>query len=175
MNKMKKWKSNQMACVAGAAALLLTGCGTGETGGVAPVGEDRGREPWVIHIEEITVANREFRIARWTGAYLQMTLMSLEPGQEIGLELHDDIDQFIRIEQGRGRVVMGRSRDALTFEREVEDDWAILIPAGYWHNVINTGDTALKLYSIYAPPEHPAGTVHSTAEEAEAAHDHHHH
>jgi mannose-6-phosphate isomerase-like protein (cupin superfamily) len=100
-------------------------------------------------------------------------LMSLKPGEEIGLELHDDIDQFIRIEQGQGRVVMGKSRAALTFDKEVEGDWAILIPAGYWHNVINTGDVDLKLYSIYAPPEHPAGTVHATFADSEA--DHHHH
>jgi mannose-6-phosphate isomerase-like protein (cupin superfamily) len=161
------------ACVT---ALWLAGCGAGgttDTGPIAPTGADQGRTPWVVNIEEITVANDHFRIARWTGKHLQMTLMSLEPGQEIGLELHKDIDQFIRIEQGRGRVLMGESAQALTFDREVEDDWAIFIPAGYWHNVMNTGDEDLKLYSIYAPPEHPAGIVHPTS--ADAAADAHHH
>lgn len=139
---------------------------------VAPVGDDRGRTPWVVNIEELTVNNADFRSARWTGQFLQMTVMSLAPSEEVGLEQHDDIDQFLRIEQGQARVVMGRSQDAMTFDEQVEDDWAIFVPAGYWHNVINTGDTALKLYSIYAPPEHRPGTVHATA--ADSAADHHH-
>lgn len=139
---------------------------------VAPVGDDRGRTPWVVNIDELTVNNADFRSVRWTGQFLQMTVMSLAPGEEIGLEQHDDIDQFLRIEQGRARVVMGRSQEAMTFDEQAEDDWAIFVPAGYWHNVINTGDVALKLYSIYAPPEHRPGTVHATA--ADSAADHHH-
>ncbi len=140
---------------------------------VAPVGDDRGRTPWVVDIEELTLGNPHFRSARWTGQFLQMTVMSLAPGEEVGLERHDEIDQFLRIEQGTARVVMGQARDALTFDQEVGDDWAILVPAGYWHNVINTGDVPLKLYSIYTPPEHRPGTVHATA--ADSAADHHEH
>jgi mannose-6-phosphate isomerase-like protein (cupin superfamily) len=176
MSKKQVAVRSILLCGVCVALLSWTGCSNGSNGEpivTAPTGDDMGRTPWVVDIEEITVENTDFRIARWTGEYLQMTLMSLKPGEEIGLELHGDIDQFIRIEQGQGRVVMGKSRAALTFDEEVKGDWAILIPAGYWHNVINTGDVDLKLYSIYAPPEHPAGTVHATFADSEA--DHHHH
>jgi mannose-6-phosphate isomerase-like protein (cupin superfamily) len=131
--------------------------------------EDQGKQPWVVDIEEATLENTSFRVARWTGESLQMTLMSLKAGEEIGLEKHDGMDQFIRIEGGTARVLMGRAQDDLTFDREVSGDWAIFIPGGYWHNLINTGSGDLKLYSIYSPPEHPAGTVHLTPEDAAAA------
>lgn len=157
------------ACLA---LLLWGGCGGGESKNTAPVGDDTGRTPWTVDIEKITLENTKFRATRWTGKNLQLTLMSLKPGEEIGLELHNDVDQFIRIDQGRGRVVMGQSKDALSFDKEVENDWAILVPAGYWHNLINTGNTDLKLYSIYAPPQHAPDTVHATSAESEAAHDH---
>jgi mannose-6-phosphate isomerase-like protein (cupin superfamily) len=158
-------------------AIGMAGCqrdtATNEAPAANQQGNDHGKQPWVLDIEEATVENTNFRIARWTGDSMQMTLMSLEPGQEIGLEKHDDMDQFIRIEKGNARVVMGRDRDNLTFDREVSDDWAIFVPGGFWHNVINTGTEPLKLYSIYSPPEHPAGTVHATIEDALAAeHDH---
>ncbi len=93
--------------------------------------------------------------------------MSINPGDDIGLEIHPDHDQFIRIEQGRGIVMMGDREDQLDFRAAVYDDYAIFIPAGKWHNLINTGRRPLKLYSIYAPPEHPRGTVHETKEDAE--------
>jgi mannose-6-phosphate isomerase-like protein (cupin superfamily) len=96
--------------------------------------------------------------------------MSIDVGGDIGLEVHPDVDQFIRIEQGQGLVQMGERRDRLHFMRNVSDDDAIMIPAGTWHNVTNTGRVPLKLYTIYAPPEHPAGTVHRTKAEAMAAH-----
>ena len=134
--------------------------------------KDYGKQPWVVDIEELTKKNENFREAKWTGEYLQMTVMSIDPGGEIGLEVHDDGDQFIRVEEGEARVVMGPSRDEMTFDKKVSDDWAIFIPAGSWHNIMNVGDQALKVYVIYAPPEHPAGTLHKTFEEAEA--DHHH-
>ncbi len=133
---------------------------------------DMGGRPWVVDIEKITVENEDFQIARWTGINLQMTLMAIPVGGEIGLENHSDIDQFLRIEEGKARVVMGFTEDLLFFDKEVEDDWAILVPAGYWHNVINIGDEPLKLYSIYAPPEHPEGIRFETYEEAKEAHDH---
>jgi len=100
---------------------------------------------------------------------LQVTLMSIEPGGDIGLEVHPNVDQFIRIEQGHGLVQMGERKDRLDFERRVSEDDAIMIPAGTWHNVTNTGRVPLKLYSVYAPPEHPFGTVHRTKAEAMAA------
>ncbi|NLP45838.1 MAG: cupin domain-containing protein, partial [Epulopiscium sp.] len=97
----------------------------------------------------------------------QLTLMSIHVGDDIGLEIHPDHDQFIRIEEGQGIVKMGNKKDQLNFQRRVYDDYAIFIPAGTWHNLINTGYKPLKLYSIYAPPEHPHGTIHVTKEDAE--------
>lgn len=127
---------------------------------------DYGPDPIVLDIEEVTKRNNMFRSAIWTGEHLQLTLMSLKPREDIGLEIHPDVDQFIRIEQGEGLVMMGDTRDRLDFQEEVSEDYAIIIPAGQWHNVINTGNTPLKLYSIYAPPQHPAGTVQETKEDA---------
>ncbi|WP_156943666.1 cupin domain-containing protein [Alkaliphilus transvaalensis] len=134
--------------------------------------KDYGPEPYVVNIEEATKQNNTFRTALWTGEYLQLTLMSINVGDDIGLEIHTDHDQFIRIEEGQGIVMMGDSKDCLDFRAEVSDDYAILIPAGKWHNLINTGCNPLKLYSIYAPPEHPRGTVHETKEDAEGHHTH---
>ena len=123
---------------------------------------DYGPEPFVVNIEEATLQNNFFRLALWTGCYLQLTLMSVNVGEDIGLEMHPYVDQFIRIEQGQGLVKMGDHQCNLDFQRNVYDDYIILIPAGKWHNLINTGNVPLKLYSIYAPPEHPRGTVHVT-------------
>lgn len=134
--------------------------------------DDHGTQPFVVDIEEATVANDTFRTAIWTGEQLQMTVMSIPVGEEIGLELHDENDQFLRIEQGQARVLMGDSPDNLTFDAPASDDFGIFVPKGKWHNIINTGDEPLKLYSIYAPSHHPSGTVHATkaeADEAEAA------
>lgn len=137
---------------------------------------DNGQQPYVVDIEDITVANDNFRLAAWTGQFLQMTLMNIEVGSEVGLEVHDDTDQFLRIEQGEAKIVMGDSPDNLTFEATAEDDFAIFVPSGFWHNIINIGDEPLKMYSIYAPSHHPSGTIHTTKEEADAAeaaeHDH---
>ena len=127
--------------------------------------KDYGKNPYVVNIEDLTKENKKFRVAKWTGDNLQMTVMSIEPGGEVGLEVHSDIDQFLRVEQGSARVVMGPSKDEISFSEDVEDDWAILVPAGTWHNIINTGNEPLKLYSIYAKPEHPHGTVHETPQD----------
>ncbi|SNS73375.1 Mannose-6-phosphate isomerase, cupin superfamily [Anaerovirgula multivorans] len=132
--------------------------------------KDYGPEPFVVNIEEATKQNNTFRTALWTGKYLQLTLMSINVGDDIGLEIHHDHDQFIRIEEGQGIVKMGDKKDKLDFQAKVYDDYAIFIPAGKWHNLINTGCTPLKLYSIYAPPEHPHGTIHETKEDAEEHH-----
>jgi len=134
---------------------------------------DQGKQPFVININEATKQNNTFRTAIWTGTYLQLTLMSLQPGEDIGLEIHPDVDQFLRVEQGDGIVQMGKNKNQLDFVRQIADDSAIIIPAGYWHNLTNTGNIPLKLYSIYAPPNHPFGTVHKTKADAmEAEHEH---
>ena len=114
--------------------------------------------------------NTNFRTAIWTGRYAQMTLMSIPVCSDIGLEIHPETDQIIRIEQGMALVKMGQRKNELKFQMEVCKDDTIFVPAGTWHNVINIGRTPLKVSSIYAPPHHPAGTVHRTKEEAEAAH-----
>ncbi|RCW63903.1 cupin domain-containing protein [Saliterribacillus persicus] len=134
--------------------------------------KDYGPEPYVVNIEKVTSKNNTFRTALWSGKHLQVTLMSINVGEDIGLEVHPHLDQFIRIEQGNGLVKMGDTKQNLDFQRDVADDFAIVIPAGKWHNLINTGNRPLKLYSIYAPPQHPHGTVHRTKAEAEAAEHH---
>ncbi|OPX04283.1 cupin [Geobacillus sp. LEMMY01] len=131
--------------------------------------KDYGPEPFVISINEAAKQNDTYRTALWTGPHLQVTLMSLNVGEDIGLEIHHHVDQFLRIEQGEGIVRMGKRKDELTLERNVRVGSAIMVPAGTWHNVINTGNVPLKLYSIYAPPQHPRGTVHRTKADALAA------
>lgn len=130
--------------------------------------KDYGATPFVININEATKQNDTYRTALWTGKHLQLTLMSLNPGEDIGLEMHPNVDQFLRIEQGQGVTRMGKNKDQLDFVRNVQDDFAIFIPAGTWHNLTNTGNVPLKLYSIYAPPNHPFGTVHPTKAAAAA-------
>ncbi len=130
---------------------------------------DYGPNPYVVNITEATKQNNTFRTALWTGEYLQLTLMSIPAGGDIGLEIHPDDDQFLRIEEGQGIIKMGKNREQPDFQRSVSDDYAIFVPAGTWHNLINTGTGPLKLYSIYAPPHHPWGTVHQTKADAEAA------
>lgn len=130
---------------------------------------------WAKNIEEVTKQNHNFRTELWTGEYAQLTVMSIPPGGDIGLEVHPEVDQFLRFEAGKARVEAGESQDSLTDIHEVEDDWAIIIPAGTWHNIINTGDGDLKVYSIYSPPNHPKGTVHKDKAEADAAEAEEHH
>lgn len=130
--------------------------------------QDYGPEPFAVNITEASKQNNTYRTALWTGNHLQVTLMSLNVGEDIGLEIHPNVDQFLRIEQGQGIVKMGKSKDNLNYERKVYEDYAIMIPAGTYHNVTNTGNIPLKLYSIYAPPQHPHGTVHVTKADAMA-------
>ena len=134
--------------------------------------KDIGPKPQSFDLENATRANTNFRTTAWTGRYLQMTLMSIPVGGDIGWEVHADGDQFVRLDGGRGRVQMGESKDRITFDKEVSDGWCILIPAGMGHNVTNIGKEPMQLYVIYAPPEHKAGTIHKTA--ADAAADSHH-
>ena len=137
--------------------------------------QGKGKKPYVVNIEELTTENKNFRTAEWTGEFLQMTTMSIEVGGEVGLEIHKDTDQFLRIEAGKAKVLMGKEKDNLDFVAEAKDDDAIFVPSGLWHNILNIGDKPLKLYSIYAPPHHPAETVHETYEiamKAEEEEDH---
>lgn len=124
---------------------------------------------WVGEIEQATLENETFRTVLFTGSHTQLTVMSLKPDEEIGWEAHPNLDQFIRIEQGQGRVDFGLSEDHVDESHEVKDDWAIIIPAGTWHNVVNTGINDVKLYSLYSPPEHPPNTVHPTKADTDAA------
>lgn len=128
---------------------------------------DYGPEPFVVNIEEITKLNNTFRTALWTGEHLQLTLMNIPVGESIGLEIHPDTDQFLRLEQGEGLVQMGKDKNNLSFQKRVSNNFAFVVPAGTWHNLINIGNIPIKLYSIYAPPKHPRGTVHLTKADAE--------
>ncbi|MGH3110344.1 MAG: cupin domain-containing protein [Gaiellaceae bacterium] len=129
---------------------------------------------WVGDIEKATIENTTFRTVLFTGEHTQLTVMRLAPGEDIGREAHHDRDQFLRIEQGQARVELGTSEDSIDETHDVEDDWALVVPAGVWHNVVNTGSDEVKLYSLYSPPEHPPNTVHATKAEAEAAEHAHH-
>jgi mannose-6-phosphate isomerase-like protein (cupin superfamily) len=119
---------------------------------------------YVTNIEEDTLANEDFRRVLFTGPHAQLVLMTLRPGEDIGLETHAGHDQFIRIEAGQGYVQLDGERTA------IEDGSAFVIPDGVEHNVVNTSSSdSLRLYTLYSPPEHPDGTVHHTKAEAEAA------
>jgi len=124
---------------------------------------------WVDDIEKLTLNNNNFRTVVHTGDHSQLTVMSVLPGGEVGWEAHEHLDQFLRLEQGKARIDFGTTKDAVDESQEVEDDWAFIVPAGVWHNVVNIGETDLKLYSIYSPPQHPDGTVHRTKADADAA------
>lgn len=121
---------------------------------------------YIDDIEEAAERNEDFRRVLYTGSNLQLVLMTLQPGEEIGEETHKDRDQFFRVEDGEGEIVIDGVR------HKVEDDFAMIVPAGARHNVINTGDEPLKLYTLYAPPEHRDGVVHRTKAEADAAQEH---
>ncbi len=121
---------------------------------------------YVDDIEKVTVANTDFRRVLYTGANLQLVLMTLQPGEEIGEETHDDRDQFFRIEEGQGEILIDGRRHS------VEDDFAVIVPAGARHNVINSGSAPLKLYTIYGPPEHRDGVVHRRRSDALADEEH---
>jgi mannose-6-phosphate isomerase-like protein (cupin superfamily) len=127
---------------------------------------DIGPRPNAFDIEAATRENENYRSVAWTGRHLQVTLMSIPVGQSIGLESHPETDQFLRIDAGRGRAVMGPARDRLEFEQDVSDGWSVLVPAGTWHDVINTGDQPLRLYTVYAPSHHAAGAVQISSDDA---------
>ena len=125
-------------------------------------------KPYVGHLEKITVKNDDFRHVLFTGEHLQLVLMSLKPGEDIGNETHAAVDQFFRIEEGEARFVFNATEDHLVAAGD-----AVVVPAGTSHNVINASATLpLKLYTIYTPPNHPDGTVQKTKAEALAAEHH---
>lgn len=125
---------------------------------------------YVTNIEARSLENNFFREVLFTGPLSQLVLMALKPGEDIGLETHDDVDQFIRVEAGHGKAILNGEEHAL------EDGSAVVIPAGTEHNIVNTSQSeSLKLYTIYTPPEHPDDTVHKTKAEALEYEKHHHH
>jgi mannose-6-phosphate isomerase-like protein (cupin superfamily) len=122
-------------------------------------------------IEDLTVKNKYFRKVLFTGKHTQLVVMCLQPGEEIGNEVHDSVDQFFRIEEGEAKFVFGEKEEHL-----VHNGDAVIVPAGTHHNVINTSKSKqLKLYTLYSPPNHPDGTIHKTKAEAEEAEKHGHH
>ena len=121
---------------------------------------------FIGNIEERTEENRDYRRVLYTGPNMQLVLMSLKPGEEIGEEVHKDRDQFFRVEKGRGEGWIDGNKT------KIESDTAIIVPAGARHNIRNTGEKPLRLYTLYAPPEHADRTVHATKAEAEASEEH---
>ena len=128
---------------------------------------DYGCKPFIFNIRHATMMNENFRTTLWTGRDMQLTLMSIPVHGDIGVEMHPDVDQFICLESGRMKICMGDCRNTLREITCVEGNHALFIPAGTWHNLINVGNRPLKLYSLYAPPQHPFGTVHKTKADAE--------
>jgi mannose-6-phosphate isomerase-like protein (cupin superfamily) len=141
---------------------------TNQQGEQVMIVTDIGPKPQSFDLEEAPRENRNYRTVAWSGRYLQVTLMSIPVGGDIGLEMHPDTDQFLRLDAGRGRAQIGQARDKLTFDKEVSDGWCILIPAGSWHNVTNIGKEPMHVYAIYAPAHHKPGKVHKTAADAAA-------
>ena len=129
---------------------------------------DHGPNPYAANIPCAARANENYRTAFWTGHHLQMTLMCIPVGDDIGLEMHPDVDQYIRVEAGKAIVKMGSNKCHLntTYTLHVGD--AVFVPCGTWHNIFNDGDCSLKLSSIYAPPHHPWGTVQPNKEDADS-------
>ena len=129
--------------------------------------KDLTQKSTLINIHDETMANTNFRKEIWTGEYLQVTVMSIPVGGEIGLEMHDNLDQFIRVEGGCAKVYMGACKQQVRLVGKINADYAVVIPAGTFHNIINACSCPLKVYSVYAPPKHPRGTVHKTKLDAD--------
>jgi len=127
---------------------------------------DHGTTPYIFDIAAAAVENPNFRSTIVTAKHSQLTLMSIPVGDDMGLEVHPDNDQYYRIEQGSGRCLMGQSKDALTIQQDVTAGAMISVPAGTWHNIVNQGDVALKMSTIYGPADHVAGTLHPTKQDA---------
>lgn len=140
-----------------------------ENGRCGCQGQDFGKSPLIINMELSAEMNHNYRTAVWTGKYMQVTLMCIPVGGEIGLEVHEDTDQLLQIVQGSAMVRLGTTRNTVRDAGKIDERFAVVVPAGTWHNIINCGDKPLKLYSVYAPPHHRFGTVQATRREAERA------
>ena len=125
-------------------------------GSTADMIKDIGPQPQSFDIECATKENTNYRSVAWSGRYLQVTLMSIPAGGDIGLEVHPETDQFLRLDAGSGRVQMGAAKDKLTLEKEVSDGWCVLVPAGTWHNITNIGATPMQVYATHPPTTRPA-------------------
>lgn len=121
----------------------------------------------VVGIRKATLYNNYYRREMWTGKHLQITVMAIPVGGEVGKEIHDALDQLLVVEQGSASVFMGRTEDDLPFVGEATEGCGILVPAGTYHNVINDGRLPLKMFSVYAPPKHPVGTLQKTKADAD--------
>lgn len=131
--------------------------------------KDRGKKPTVLCLRRETNENKNFRTAIWTGTHLQITLMNIPIGGEIGLERHDNLDQILYIESGAAWVYMGNTKESVKRFGLVGSGNAVVIPAQTWHNVINAQHMPVKLFSVYAPPQHPFCTVHKTKLDSDLA------
>lgn len=123
------------------------------------------KKGYVVNIEKETKENTDYRRVLYTAENSQLVVMNIAPGEEIGNEMHE-LDQFIRVEEGNAKVVLNNGEN----EYELEDDFAVIIPAGTWHNVVNVGEEPLKIYSLYSPPEHKDGVVHTTKADEQEEH-----
>ena len=129
--------------------------------------KENNNNQYVMNADRMSMQNADFRNTIWTGCYSQMTLMCIPVCSDIGLEIHEDTDQIIRIEQGFGMVQMGACRDDMDYQRRVCRGDIIFVPSGMWHNVVNIGRIPMRVSTVYAPPHHPAGTVHKTKKDAQ--------
>ena len=130
--------------------------------------KDTGPAPFAANLERIAELNPNFRTVVWTGNHLQLTVMSIKPGESVGLEMHPNLDQLLYIVEGNGMVRMGEIKQLMPFNERLGEGHAVIVPAGTWHDLSNTGRRTLKLFSVYAPPQHPRGTVHVTKAESDA-------
>ena len=128
-----------------------------------------GDKGTILNIKNVAGSNGYYRKEIWTGEHLQLTVMSIPIGGEVGLELHNENDQFIGVEYGIASVYMGETKQGVRFVGNVNPEYVVIVPAGTWHNIINEGNYPLKIYSVYAPPHHPKGTIHKTKFESDLA------
>lgn len=124
--------------------------------------KDLGAKPQLLNIHNEVCRNTNFRTTIWTGKNLQVTVMCIPVGGEVGLEFHEDVEQLLQIESGFARVYMGKTKQNIQCLGLADNSSLIIVPTKTWHNVINVGRTPLKLYSVYAPLQHPFGTIHKT-------------
>lgn len=132
---------------------------------------DIGPLPYVTSIDNKAMENRYFRSAVWTGELMQMTVMCIPVGGDIGAEMHDDVEQFIRVEAGSALVKIGKDKNSMNQSQCMYRGDGIFVPKGTWHNIYNMGEYPLKLSSIYSPVQHPKGTIHETKKDSEEAHE----